>query len=101
MSCGNHYTRIFPELARAPSTPNSLVEQGLIALGEGMLDNPKDRPKETPFAGYTYFGQFIDHDLTFDVTPLRLAGKNSVEDTPNFRSARLDLDQVYGGGPTI
>jgi hypothetical protein len=66
-----------------------------------MLDNPKDRPKETPFAGYTYFGQFIDHDLTFDVTPLRLAGKNSVEDTPNFRSARLDLDQVYGGGPTI
>ena len=80
--------------------PNSPFEQVLIALGENMLDNPKDRPKETPLAGYTYLGQFIDHNLTFDVTPLRLAGKIRVEDTPNFRSARLDLDQLYGGGPT-
>jgi len=66
-----------------------------------MLDDPKDRPTGTPFAGYTYLGQFIDHDLTFDVTPLRLAGKASVDDTPNFRSPRLDLDQLYGGGPTV
>jgi len=92
---------MFPNLARPPSTPNSRAEQGLVALGEGMLDNPKDRPKETPFAGYTYFGQFIDHDLTFDLTPLRLAGKNPVDETPNFRSPRLDLDQLYGDGPTV
>ncbi len=97
----SHYTRMFPNLARPPSTPNSRAEQGLIALGQMMLDNPKDRPKETPFAGYTYFGQFIDHDLTFDVTPLRLAGQVSVDETPNFRSPRLDLDQLYGGGPTV
>jgi hypothetical protein len=72
-----------------------------MALGEMMLDDPNDRPTGTPFAGYTYLGQFVDHDLTFDVTPLRLAGKVSVEDTPNFRSPRLDLDQLYGGGPTV
>ena len=52
-------------------------------------------------AGYTYLGQFIDHDLTLDLTPLRLAGKRPVTETPNFRSARLDLDQVYGGGPDL
>jgi hypothetical protein len=55
---------------------------------------------DLPTAGYTYLGQFIDHDLTLDLTPLDRASPN-VEDTPNFRTAFLDLDQVYGGGPTL
>src|SRR5205809_3372738 len=101
MNRSNHYTRMFPDLAKPPSTPNSRTEEGLTALGQMMIDDPNDRPTGTPFAGYTYLGQFIDHDLTFDVTPLRLAGTVSVEQTPNFRSPRLDLDQVYGGGPTV
>jgi hypothetical protein len=79
-----------------------LVEKGLIELGSNMKDDPNDRPKNpTPMAGYTYLGQFIDHDLTFDLTPLQLAGKLPPEKTPNFRSAKLDLDQLYGGGPNL
>lgn len=57
-----------------------------------------DRNHLPPFAGYTYLGQFIDHDLTLDLTPLALAGKTAVTATPNFRSPRFDLDHLYGGG---
>ena len=50
-------------------------------------------------AGYTYLGQFIDHDLTFDpVSSLQR------QDDPNalvdFRTPRFDLDCVYGRGPS-
>ena len=46
-------------------------------------------------AGYTYLGQFIDHDLTFDTTS-RLGKANDPADLTNLRSPRLDLDSVYG-----
>jgi hypothetical protein len=49
-------------------------------------------------AGYTYLGQFIDHDITFDpVSSLqRLNDPDALED---FRTPRLDLDCLYGRGP--
>lgn len=56
------------------------------------LDNP-DIP-----AGYTYLGQFIDHDLTFD-TASSLDRANDPDALTNFRSPRFDLDSVYGRGP--
>lgn len=51
-------------------------------------------------AGYTYIGQFLDHDVTFDAGAddhrlNRLAGK------VNFRTPMLDLDSVYGLGPHV
>lgn len=48
-------------------------------------------------AGYTYFGQFVDHDLTFDTTS-SLDPLNTNLPT-NLRTPRLDLDCVYGSGP--
>jgi hypothetical protein len=50
------------------------------------------------FAGFTFIGQFIDHDITFDHTPLdqQLADPDA---TVNFRTPRYDLDSVYGRGP--
>lgn len=50
-------------------------------------------------AGYTYFGQFIDHDLTEDRTPLRLAGLMEPQNTENCRTPWLDLGSLYGHGP--
>jgi hypothetical protein len=50
-------------------------------------------------AAYTYFGQFITHDLTFDDTPFRSAGLQEPEETINYRTPRLDLDSLYGDGP--
>ena len=71
----------------------------LRKLGDSMRE-PDGANLDSPIpAGFTFFGQFIDHDMTFDRTPL-----GEQEDDPgatkNFRSAQLDLDSVYLGGPT-
>jgi hypothetical protein len=50
------------------------------------------------FAGFTFIGQFIDHDITFDNTPLDLQQADP-DAKVNFRSPRYDLDSVYGRGP--
>jgi hypothetical protein len=49
-------------------------------------------------AGYTYFGQFIDHDLTFDPAS-SLDKENDPDSLVDFRTPRFDLDSVYGRGP--
>lgn len=49
-------------------------------------------------AGFTFLGQFIDHDMTFDPTS-SLARRQDPESIRNFRIPALDLDSVYGGGP--
>lgn len=49
-------------------------------------------------AGYTYFGQFIDHDITLDTTPLKARGVD-VAALTDFRTPAVDLDCVYGRGP--
>jgi hypothetical protein len=94
-----HYARMFPHLARRPSTPGSTLESGLAELGAKMtdLDQGNDGILE---AGYTYFGQIIDHDLTLDITPLDFAHPHP-ERIQNHRTPFLDLDNVYGGGPTV
>lgn len=51
-------------------------------------------------AGYTYLGQFIDHDITFDPVSL-LTGATDPDGLENFRTPRFDLDSVYGGGPGV
>jgi hypothetical protein len=56
----------------------------------------KNNPHDT--AGMTFVGQFIDHDLTFDATS-KLGVATDPTRSPNARSARFDLDSVYGGGP--
>lgn len=50
-------------------------------------------------AGYTYLAQFIDHDITFDQTVL-FHGSGSLL-AKNTRTPRLDLDSLYGGGPSV
>src|SRR5680860_567664 len=49
-------------------------------------------------AGYTYLGQFIDHDITFDPAS-SLLRHNDPNALHNFRTPRYDLDNVYGEGP--
>jgi hypothetical protein len=87
------YGRMFP----ATATPVILREEdGLRRLGAAMMDSvPSD--KFGTFAGMTYFGQFIDHDLTLDNTKLE---ERDVEPSqvPNLHAARLDLKLVYGAG---
>jgi hypothetical protein len=50
-------------------------------------------------AGFTYLGQFIDHDLTFDKTNVMLGANVSPAQLLQARSPSLDLDSLYGAGP--
>jgi hypothetical protein len=50
-------------------------------------------------AGFTYLGQFVDHDLTFDRTAVTLGEHVSPADLLQARSPSLDLDSLYGAGP--
>ena len=50
-------------------------------------------------AGFTYLGQFIDHDLTFDKTNVMLGDRVSPSQLLQGRSPSLDLDNLYGAGP--
>ncbi|WP_217922118.1 peroxidase family protein [Miltoncostaea oceani] len=52
-------------------------------------------------AGYTYLGQFLDHDLTFDRSRLREDAVVPVADLVQGRSPSLDLDSLYGLGPGL
>jgi hypothetical protein len=49
-------------------------------------------------AGFTYLGQFIDHDITFDPVS-SLVKQNDPDQLTDFRTPRFDLDSVYGRGP--
>lgn len=63
------------------------------ALSANNPDNP------TTTAGVTFFGQFLDHDVTFDASS-RLGIPTRPERSVNSRTPSFDLDSVYGGGPT-
>jgi hypothetical protein len=67
-----------------------MFEEQVGAAGD--LDNPA-----IP-SGYTYFGQFVDHDITFDPTS-SLTKQNDPNRLHNFRTPRFDLDNLYGEGP--
>lgn len=75
----------------------------LIQLGApgGVMDpanecrNP-DNP-EIP-AGFTFLGQFLDHDVTFDPTS-SLERQVDPESISNYRTPAFELDSVYGSGP--
>ncbi len=67
----------------------------LITDPAKRVNNP-DNPTLT--AGFTFLGQFLDHDMTFDPTS-SLARRQDPESIRNFRIPSLDLDSVYGGGP--
>ena len=51
-------------------------------------------------AGFTYLGQFVDHDLTFDKTTVSFGDRVSPAELLQARSPSLDLDSLYGAGPS-
>lgn len=78
-----------------------LKEAAILALAEKMSEvqaEGSDSDNPALPAGYTYLGQFIDHDITFDPTS-RLQRDNDPDALENFRTPRYDLDSLYGSGP--
>jgi hypothetical protein len=70
------------------------MDGGNPGLGDTTQNNPRIR------AGYTFLGQFIDHDITLDVTS-SLEQENDPDAVENFRTPALELDSVYGLGPAL
>ena len=68
-------------------------------LANAMVTFDQQPEGDVP-AGYTYLGQFIDHDLTMDVTDVRLGEDVTAAELLQARSPSLDLDSLYGGGPS-
>lgn len=90
------YRRLFPKAA----LPIPAVDDWkLNALAAAMRDVDRNGDSEIP-SGFTYFGQFIDHDLTWNRDRFdRLLANGQCG--PNFRTAQLDLDHIYGCGPAV
>ena len=83
--------------------PFTIKVSSAEALGSAMT-NDSGGDSNIP-AGYTYLGQFIDHDMTLDATGDNSknadpgsAGSNVVTDAEliQARSPSLDLDSLYG-----
>jgi len=97
------FGRMFRRLRAA-----SFSQPALHALARLMIAPPEAEPTpETEVdneenqgiaAGYTYLGQFIDHDLTFDPAS-SLMKQNDPDALVNFRNPQFDLDNIYGRGP--
>ena len=99
------FGRMFRNLTPAKFGPNDADNiANLSALADNMVgdfDSPKDSPdaEESGIpALYTYFGQFIDHDITFDPVSL-LTKQQDPDGLVDFRTPALDLDNLYGRGP--
>jgi hypothetical protein len=90
------FGKMFPRLA-----PLVVPDDRLLHLARAMKDEPpNDTSRDNPNipAGFTYLGQFIDHDITLDLTSLN-EKLSDPQATENFRTPALDLDSVYGRGP--
>ncbi|MGF1659997.1 MAG: heme peroxidase family protein [Rubrimonas sp.] len=95
-----HFSKLFPDL---PGLALSEEEAAILGGPGGLMHDFDDASPDSAIpAGYIFFAQFVDHDVTLDTTsdlrgaPLDAA---SIAKLPNIRSASLDLDCVYGFGP--
>jgi len=80
-----------------PLDPGIDAINALVRLVKESGSAPAGDNTKIP-AGYTYLGQFVDHDITFD--PLSVLQKDNDPDAiVDFRTPRFDLDSLYGSGP--
>ena len=100
----NGYGRMFSNLPAATFSSSEID-----ALTKSIMAEPETNPTpeneidaeenlDIP-AGYTYFGQFVDHDLTLDDRPNDLTTPTQVSSLINLRTPQFDLDSLYGSGP--
>ncbi|PCH64827.1 MAG: hypothetical protein COC09_01150 [Gammaproteobacteria bacterium] len=95
-----NFGKLFPKLNGLAVSEEQAAALG--GPGSPMDDQDNSSGDSKIPAGYTFFAQFIDHDITLDTTsdiesnPL---SNRAIEALPNLRTPTLDLDCVYGFGP--
>jgi len=90
----DRFGRLFPELPPSFQPRTRLDETG--AAGGPMSGDKADT--KTVDVGQVFFGQFVDHDITFDVSSSFTSAADPLT-IGNARTPALDLDCVYGAGP--
>ncbi|GLK70747.1 hypothetical protein KHC23_18085 [Ancylobacter dichloromethanicus] len=96
---GFRFGRIFAQLPPFRPTDASLAALGARMTAALRPEDPPLPPDDARLpAGYTYFGQFIDHDITRDGTAGRVEEVKPLkaDQVLQIRSPRLDLDSLYG-----
>ena len=86
----------WPDTALNGLADEVMADQEADVTPEGEVDDEENGDID---AGYTYVGQFIDHDLTLDNRPNDLTTPVDPRTLTNARTAAFDLDSVYGSGP--
>jgi hypothetical protein len=101
--CADKFGYMSPAAVRAAtSLPVNVAMLALLdQLGTLMGDPGRDTGADSTIpAGFTYIGQFIDHDVTLDVSS-SLDTATDANVVPNMRTPALDLDSLYGRGPAL
>ena len=105
VAVGGGYAKLFPDLecAKFGRTDLKLLARAMTAPPEEPGQEAEDDPEEnrTIPAAYTYLGQFVDHDLSFDpVSRLHESLTSAqLQALVDLRTPRFDLDNLYGRGP--
>jgi hypothetical protein len=110
VDCVNHTPEVLPQTFGRLGPRNALsgiapdgtpfddasVQKAFTQALDLMRDNA-DREDGPAAAGMTFFGQFIDHDVTLD-TQSAIGTRIDPRSIRNVRTPALDLDCVYGDG---
>jgi hypothetical protein len=93
------YGRLFPQLTALATEDEFLRMLGRRggACDAGLAADAGESDDGREAAGWPIFGQFIAHDITADRSPV--THHADPETIRNFRTPRVDLECVYGGGP--
>ena len=82
-----------------PVTGEPVLQDGNpVVVTKDHNDALSENPNPLLTSGFTFVGQFVDHDITFDTTPLD-EQRSDPYATTNFRSPRYDLDADLRTGP--
>jgi hypothetical protein len=80
--------------------PDALLKSLAGEMGEPAGPNAFDLDNPRIPAGFTFLGQFIDHDMTLDRTPVPDQEVDPLALT-NFDTPQFDLGSLYGRGPQL
>jgi len=90
------FGELFPDLPTYEPT-----DEAIKKVADIMKENAKNGPGDSDIpAGFAFFGQFIDHDITLEPVS-SLESRLDPDALTNFRTPALDLDNVYGPNPDV
>ncbi len=94
------FPQTFGYLFKANPITGNLSKKTIVDAFDALVETMRTKKVEDgpADAGMTFFGQFIDHDITLDAASA-IGTRIEPRAIRNVRTPNLDLDCVYGDGP--